>query len=102
MLERPDNRVKYQLELCRRYVEERLEAVRIDRLQQLIETEAMLRKIFEILVNHVQRALEDSIEYFWYFIRDMLAEFVHYCCHRAQYFGLTCRWYLTPLEEKNE
>jgi len=37
VLECPHHRVKDQFELSRRYVEERLEAVRIDRLQQLVE-----------------------------------------------------------------
>jgi len=31
--------------------------------------------------DHVQRALKDGVKYFWYFIGDMLAQFMHNGCH---------------------
>lgn len=98
VLKGPDHRVKDQFELGRRYIQERLEAVRIHRLQQLIEAKPMLGEVLEVLVDHVQRALEDGVENFWYLIGDMLTQFIHNGGHRTQDLGLSCRWYFTALK----
>ena len=73
MLKSPHHRIEYQLELCWWYIKERLEAVCIDCLQQLIEAGSMLRIVLKVLIDHIQCALEDGIKYFWYLVGNVIA-----------------------------
>lgn len=72
MLERPDDGVEHQLELRGWDVEQRLKAMGDDLLQHQKEVGAMLGELLEILVDHVERTLEHSVEYFRYLGRDVV------------------------------
>lgn len=64
MLERPNYAVQHQLELCGRYAEEGGETVIVNRLQKQEEIGTVVRILFEIFVDHRQRALENRVENF--------------------------------------
>ncbi len=62
MLDGPDDAVEDELELVRAKAEQRGEAVCVDGLKQCEEEGAVLGKLFQILVDHLQRALEHGVE----------------------------------------
>ena len=88
VLESPDNSVENQLKLGWWQAEERGEAVIVDRLQQQVEIGPVLREVFEVLVDHVERALENSVKDLRYIRCGMPLELVHDGGHRAEHFGL--------------
>lgn len=61
MFDGPDNWVKNKFELVRGKTEEGRKTMSIDSLQQAKKQGTMLRKLLQILVDHLQRALEDGI-----------------------------------------
>ena len=63
VLERPDDRVEDELELRGGNVEEGGETVQVDRLQHEEEIGPVFGVLLKVLVDHVQRALEDGVEY---------------------------------------
>ena len=97
VLERPDDRVEHQLELVRRQAEQRREAVAVDGLQEQIEIGSVLWKLFEILADHVERALEHGVEDFGHVRRDVALELVDDRRHRAQHLRLARRRHTAPL-----
>ena len=62
VLDCPDDAIHRELELGGRQLEQCGEAVQIDRSQEFEESNAMLGELGEVLVDHVERRLEDSIE----------------------------------------
>ena len=62
MLDRPHNTVHEELELRWRQREKSGEAVQVDSPQELEEANAVLRELREVLVDHVERRLEYSIQ----------------------------------------
>lgn len=97
VLERPHNGVEHEFELKRGQLDDGFEAERVHRLKQLIETGAMLWIVFEVLIDHVQRALEHGVKDFRHLRRDGAAQLIYNSCHRAQHLGLPCRRHFTAL-----
>lgn len=62
VLERPDDAIQHQLELCGGDVEKGGKAVVVNRLEQQEEVCPVLGVLFEVLVDHLQGALEYRVE----------------------------------------
>ena len=62
MLDSPDDAVDEELELRRWNAQQSREAVEVDCPKKLEEAHTVLRILSEVLVNHAQRWLEDSVE----------------------------------------
>ena len=97
VLEGPDDRVEHQFELFLRQAEEGREAVIVDGLQHQIKVGAVLGKLFKVLVDHVQRALEHRVEDFGHVGRGVTLQFVDYRRHGAEHFGLAGRRHAASL-----
>ena len=65
VLERPDDAVEHELELGRGYAEEGGEAEVVDGLQEEEEVRSVFGVLFEVFVDHCERAFEHGVEYFW-------------------------------------
>ena len=62
VLDSPDNAIHEQLELLLRDSEEGGEAVQVDSTEKLEEADTVFGELSEVLVDHVECRLEDSIQ----------------------------------------
>mmetsp|Transcript_114407 Transcript_114407/g.324612 ORF Transcript_114407/g.324612 Transcript_114407/m.324612 type:complete len:373 (+) Transcript_114407:638-1756(+) len=74
MLGGPDQRVHVQLQLRVWQLEQRLEAVRVDRLQELVELDPVVGVALEVALDHVASAFENHLEDLGDLLRDEAAE----------------------------
>ena len=97
VLEGPDDGIEDELKLHGRDREEGVEAVEVDGLQQDEEVGPVLGELFEVLVDHVQGALEYSLEDFGDLRRDRPLELVDGRRHGGEDLGLPGRRDRAPL-----
>jgi hypothetical protein len=76
MLERPNDRIHHELLELLRQRKERLETVLVHSLEQLEKVHSVFREIFEILRDHLERALEDRVQNARHKRRDRLLQTV--------------------------
>ena len=97
VLERPDDRVQDQLELLRWDAEEGGEAVGVDRLEKCEEVCPVLGVLLEVLVDHVQGALEHRVEDLGDLDGDVGLQLVHHRRHHRQDFWFSSTRHTAPL-----
>mmetsp|Transcript_84517 Transcript_84517/g.196514 ORF Transcript_84517/g.196514 Transcript_84517/m.196514 type:complete len:274 (-) Transcript_84517:2386-3207(-) len=101
MLHGPYQRIHVQFQLTFRQEEERLEAVRVDRLQQVIELGPVIRVALEVAFDHVASALKNHMEDLCDLLGNRLAEPCSQCGEEVQDLRVAGLWQVAAVVFKN-
>ena len=91
----PHARVNDELELTVVELQKRREAVEVDSAEEVEEFDTMLGVFGKVLVDHVQRALEDVLHDDWYLVLHQSRELGDHGGHGPQDLGVTSTRHVT-------